>query len=540
MISNDFEINQVTQEFISEVNNKSDVDGISISKINYSANSKGDEFPTDQYEMVVGKGSLVYDSDSILRDTENQLNDSTTNYFDDDLHSIQDSKSLQDESQEEIQNQGFLLDDGIYYPEGGLKAWIATFGCFCGFFACFGIGNALGAVETQVQKYQLSSYSSTKIGWIFSLELFFTFISCIFSGTYFDRNGFKAPVIVGTILHVGGLWGTSTSNDYWEFILFFSLFLGCGNGVLISPLMSAPCHYFNRRRGLATALSTVGGSIGGAIFPVMLREFFKQTRENDSNFGYRWGIRSIAILNLSLLMLSICLVKERITPIAPVLPDNSFRTKMNNFIQVYIKNSFDANAFKDKRYLFCVIGTIMGEISICCSITYWGTYCISKGITEADVYLLIMVINVSGIPGRWVPGYFSDFIGRFNTAIITLLLLTFVEFFIWLPFGNNIRNMYIISILYGFFSGSIFSLLPVCCGQVSKTEEFGKRYATMYFVVAFATLISVPFSGTIIGNESVASYNRFIIWCSATTLVSAVCFWISKYYAVGAGQSIRF
>ena len=144
-----------------------------------------------------------------------------------------------------------------------------------------------------------------------------------------------------------------------------------------------------------------------------------------------------------------------------------------------------------------------------------------------------MIINVCGIPGRWVPGYLSDKFGRFNVAIATLLTLFIVMFVGWLPFGTNLTNMYVISALYGFCSGNVFSLLPVCCGQISKTEEFGKRYSTMYFVVAFGTLVGIPITGAIISNKTTADYQHYIIFCGLATFVSAVCYIISRAYCVG-------
>ncbi|CCH60584.1 hypothetical protein TBLA_0D00760 [Henningerozyma blattae CBS 6284] len=469
------------------------------------------------------------DSASILKkdDIESAIYNVSDSDVTDVEHDLASSYNPYDKKDEETP------EEDLSFPEGGKQAWIAVFGCFCGFVACFGLLNSLGAIETQIQKYQLADESSSTIGWIFSLQLFFTYTSCILSGTYFDRNGFKVPVIIGTVLHVGGLFGAANSTKLWHFILSFAICVGIGNGILMSPLVSAPCHYFNKRRGLATSLSTVGGSIGGAIYPIILRELFNKTHPNDPNYGYCWGVRTLAFMDLFLLSISILLVKERLKPTIPPLPDKTFKTKFDNFVQVYLKNSFDIFAFKDMRYLFCVLGTVMGEVSICSSITYWGTYSISKGVSENNAYIIIMLINVSGILGRWIPGYFSDYVGRFNVAILTLFLLSLVEFVAWLPFGTNLNNMYGISVLYGFFSGSIFSLLPVCCGQISKTEEFGKRYATMYFVVAFATLVSVPISGAIIGGESSHEYQHYIIWCGITAFASGCCFIVSRYFSVG-------
>lgn len=417
------------------------------------------------------------------------------------------------------------------YPEGGLKAWIVVFGCFLGLVACFGLLNTTGVIENYLQNHQLIDENSSSIGWVFSLFLFITFASCIFSGTYFDRNGFRDPMIFGSVLLVGGLFATANSTKLWHFILSLSIVAGFGNGIVLSPLVSCPAHYFKRKRGTASALATVGGSVGGGLFPLLLRKLFSLESKNDPYYGFVWGIRTLAFIFLILLLLSLCLVKERLPHVEVDRPTTEPRWRY--LLRVYVIESFDAKAFCDLRYVFCVIGTCFGELSLCSVITYYGAYAVSKGISQADSYMLIMVINLTGIPGRWVPGALSDSFGRFNVAIATLVGLGIIMLVGWLPFCNDLNSLYVISALYGFFSGSIFSLLPVCCGQISRTEDFGKRYSTMYFCVSFATLVGVPITGAIIGNKTDANYQHYKIFCAVTTLFSAFCFFISRYFAVG-------
>lgn len=160
------------------------------------------------------------------------------------------------------------------FPEGGLKAWVVTFGCFLGLIACFGLLNSTGVIESHLQDNQLANESVSTIGWLFSLFLFVCFASCIISGTYFDRNGFRTIMIVGTVFHVAGLFATANSTKYWHFILSFAIVCGFGNGIVLSPLVSVPAHYFFKRRGTALAMATIGGSVGGVVFPIMLRSFF--------------------------------------------------------------------------------------------------------------------------------------------------------------------------------------------------------------------------------------------------------------------------
>ena len=444
------------------------------------------------------------------------------------------SGNLVNEKEDE-EDSGFVSgdDDPYEYPEGGLRAWIVVFGCFCGFVACFGILNVISVIENYISDHQLSNESSSSIGWIFSLMLFMCFGSCIISGTYFDRNGFFLPVFVGTIMHVGGLLAAAQSTKIWHFILALSLVCGFGNGLLLSPLMSAPAHYFKKKRGTATAFSTVGGSIGGALFPLMLRKFYAMKRAGSPYFGYIWGMRAVALIDLALLVIAMALSKERLPHVTEPMKEGEPRWRY--ILRVYFLQSLDITAFKDLRYLFCVIGTVFGELAFSNLITYYSSYAMAWGISQGNAYLLVMVFNLVGIPGRWIPGYLSDHLGRFNVSITTLIALAIIMFVGYLPFGKNLTNFYVLTILFGFFSGTIFSLLPVCCGQISKTEEFGRRYSTMYFVVSFGNLIGVPIGGAIIGNKSQADYRHFLIFSGVIFLCSAAGFIVSRGFSIGYG-----
>ncbi|KAL3234818.1 Riboflavin transporter MCH5 [Nakaseomyces bracarensis] len=486
---------------------------------------KADDIDLDKPHFYTVASSSDEEDNNIKKDDNDLVRERTSQRSDDtDSDSDSDARSTDEEKR--------LVTDVEDFPEGGLRAWTTVLGCFCGLVACFGLLNASGVVEDHIQQYQLKNESPSTIGWVFSLFLFINFSSCIFSGTYFDRNGFRDPVILGAVLHVAGLIATANCTTTWQFILAFSIVCGFGNGILISPLVSVPAHYFNKRRGTALAMATVGGSIGGVIFPIILRKFFSLKSTTDPNYGFVWGVRTWGLIDLFLLGISILLAKERLPH---VVEDEKYQqeSRLQRVLRVYIMQSFDAKAFTDMKYLFCVVGTVIGEFSLCSTITYFASYSTAHGISESDAYMLIMVVNLTGILGRWIPGYMSDVIGRFNVAIMMILSLGIVMLAGWLPFGKDLTNMYVISALYGFFSGSIFSLLPVCCGQISKTEEFGRRYSTMYFVVAFGTLVAVPITGAIIGNQSLAGYQHYVIFCGVTSLLCACSFIVSRYFCVG-------
>ncbi|CCF58884.1 hypothetical protein KAFR_0F02880 [Kazachstania africana CBS 2517] len=440
------------------------------------------------------------------------------------------SSSSEEEDSEEVKSYNEEEDE---FPEGGLEAWLVTLGCFCGLIPVFGVDNITSVFEEYLEEHQLSGFSPSSIGWIFSIFNFVCFASGIFSGTYFDRNGFKKIVGLGAIIHAAGLFAMANSTKYWHFILSYSIVCAFGNGIALSPLVSCPAHYFKERRGLATACATIGGSIGGGILPLILRKMFSMTSKSNPYYGFVWGIRTLAFINLFLLSMAVVLGKERLphTKDGPVEP--TIKQRMKHIYDVYLIGSFDAKGLLDPVFFFCVAAAVLSEVSLSSVTTYFSSYARTRGVSQEDSYNLIMVLNFCGIPGRWIPGRLSDSFGRFNVAIVTIVMLSILMLVSWLPFGNDLTSLYVIAALYGFFSGSIFSLIPVCIGQVSKTSEFGKRYSTGYFIVALTTLYAVPIAGAIIGGGSHQEYQHYIVYCAVASLAGAACYAVSRHLVVG-------
>ena len=90
--------------------------------------------------------------------------------------------------------------DGVTYPEGGLQAWLVTFGSFCGMFAAFGVCNSLGTFTAYLSEHQLKGYDESTISWIFSIYIFLIFVGGLQIGPIFDAKGPRGLISLGSIL----------------------------------------------------------------------------------------------------------------------------------------------------------------------------------------------------------------------------------------------------------------------------------------------------------------------------------------------------
>ncbi|KAM3162969.1 hypothetical protein ACU8KH_03236 [Lachancea thermotolerans] len=422
-----------------------------------------------------------------------------------------------------------LVDNDLsLFPDGGREAYTVVAGACMGLTSVFGVVNSVGAIQAYISEHQLKAVRTSTVSWIFALYVFAVFASNVLCGCYFDRNGCRTAKYLGIILSVVGIFCLAECKEVYQFILCLSLLYGVGSGILMTCLISSVSTWFNRRRAHATAIASIGGSIGGIVFPIMLRKLY-------SEVGYAWAIRTLAFIITACLVLSTVLTREN----AAVMKYQREKLPWRKTLQIYVRYSLDLGSLKDCKFLFCTLGCCFAENGLIVTTTYFPSYAISKGVPESTSYALIAIINGCGILGR-CSGYIADrFTGRFMIITICLLLMTLLSLVMWLPFGHSLKVLYAFSALFGAVCSSILSLVPVAMSQICRTEDFGKRFGLMYLMTALASLAVMPAGGAIIGNGGAKQYDNFIIYCSVLTFSAATSYITSRFFAVGT-KRVKF
>ena len=209
----------------------------------------------------------------------------------------------------------------------------------------------------------------------------------------------------------------------------------------------------------------IGGSAGGILFPLVFQQLIPR-------IGFPWACRVTGFMQLALLIPANLLVKSRLKP----RPD--------------AKATVDFTAFRSLVFSLTTFATFLTEWGIFIPITYLSSYAIDKGAGEGFSYTLIAIFNVGSVFGRWLPSFIADIYGRYNVTVLMSICSFAVVLGLWLPSGDsgdNLKAMLIATaVACGFCSGSGIGLIPVCIGQICRTEDYGKRYGTCYCLASFA------------------------------------------------------
>lgn len=377
----------------------------------------------------------------------------------------------------------------------------------------------VGVFQEYVAKNQLASYNEDQVAWIFSIYVFLAFFGGLIVGPIFDLKGPRLLLILGSLFLVTGVLLMGISTAYWHFILTIGILAGSGSSLIFTPAVSSVGHFFLLRRAWATGIAATGGAAGGVVFPLMLQALLPK-------IGWAWSTRVLALIMVFLCAISIFLVrsntqydKKPARGLAPYLPD----------FRILKKGSF----------AFTTAGVFFMEWGLFIPIAYIASFALQRGVATAHFApVLVAFLNAGSAVGRFMPGLFADKVGRFNSMILLLILCGLSAIGLWLPATvlNNpsiVRQMTIaFAVLFGFASGANISLTPVCVGQLCKTDEYGRYYATCYTIVSFGTLTGIPIAGMLL-KACAGGYIGVVIFTSACYILGTLAFIIARALEVG-------
>ncbi|KAL2210309.1 MFS general substrate transporter [Sarocladium strictum] len=393
------------------------------------------------------------------------------------------------------------------YPEGGLQAWLVVVGAWFSLFASFGLLNTIAVFQTYTLENQLSSYSEGTVGWVFSVYTFLTFFGGVYIGPVFDKYGPRWLLVAGTVCTVGGMVLLSFCTDLWMFLVVFGVILGTGSSLIFTPCIAAVGHWFKVRRGLATGVASTAGGIGGVIYPLMLSRLFE-------SIGYGWAVRVLGLICLICCCIGIILVRSRLPPAQNASPHPDFKI------------------FKQIPFLHLSLGIFLLEFSLFIPLAYISSYAIRQGFSSEFSFNLIPILNASSVMGRVLPGWYADKVGPINVCIASVILSFIACLCVWLPAGHTAAGVIIFTILFGFGSGTSIAVAPVCVGQLCKTQEYGRYYATTYTLVSFACLIGIPIAGNIVEAQD-GAYQGLIILTGGVYVFSMLFLLLAKTSRLG-------
>ncbi|EMT67169.1 Riboflavin transporter MCH5 [Fusarium odoratissimum] len=345
----------------------------------------------------------------------------------------------------------------------------------------YGFMNSLGTIQSHLTLNELSGYSVSQVGWISGTYLFLSLIFNFQIGSILDRYG---PQILGPI---AAAFSTVTflllaeCTQYWHFILCLGLFGSIGSGIGAVTAIGVIGKLFTRRRGLAMGIAVMGTSLGGIIYPMMLRATF-------GKLGWAWSMRLVALVIACITSLGVLCY----------LPFRRL-TEGQQTVQRPQSFSLDLSAFKSLSFVVTALGICMVEFVNYGISGLLPTIARGAGFSTEDGYTLLSILGACSCLGRLSIGFVGDKAGPFNAMITTMFVILVFISSIFIPFSTTSASlMYTFTALWGYCSGSFYVLSPLCTGKTCEPQDYARYFGSTNMCVAVALLLANPLSGILL------------------------------------------
>ena len=301
----------------------------------------------------------------------------------------------------------------------------------------------------------------------------------------------------------------SICKKYWQVILAQGIVVGIGAGMAFIPSVAIVGTYFSTRRSTAMGLAAAGSSIGGVIYPVVLRRLIVQ-------IGLPWAIRVMAFIMLGTLLISISIMKPRLPP-----------RKSGPLI--------NTEALKDPVFAVWLLAVFFIFIGLYIPFFYVETYALNLGISANLAFYLLIIMNAASVPGRIFPSLLADKVGNLS-VMVPAVLLSGVIILAWISVQAQ-SPLIAISVFIGLTSGSIQAVLPATvpflCPDLSK---IGTNIGMTLFAAGLGLLIGSPVAGAILDAQSKGSnldFSGCLVFAGCVVVAGSILLTVARVLKVG-------
>lgn len=386
--------------------------------------------------------------------------------------------------------------DGLYY-----------FLHFIVVFLNFSLASTWGIIQEGWNKEFNGNFSQLSLSWVGSILISFAYASGPLNKTLRSFLGLKSLLMLGNILEFIGLMCASFSQEYWQLILTSGVISGIGISLIYMNIVGIPSQWFYKKRGLSNGIMMSSIGVGGLVFSPVVQLLIEK-------YNVRWCYRILSIIFIIGNTLAIFLIKnnKKITSITMT------------------KNLFDLSFFKNKKFLIFIIGNFLCVMIYMVPFVYLTRYSEKINISSYSSSIIISIMNGLNAIGRISMGYMGDKYGHINILVISIFLSSLSILLIWL-FSTTYILILIFGIIYGFISGSYWSLLVPICGKLTDVSNLINGINIIYFVNFIGYLVGIPIAELIFGLQTNTLNTFLILYCGILMLSASFCYLLLKIFS---------
>lgn len=353
-------------------------------------------------------------------------------------------------------------------PIGGwFRGWTMVGAGFVVLFVVYGLQFSYG--EFRQAATASEGWSQTSLSAIFAVYIGAYSILSAVSGWATDRYGPRVTVAVGSVLLCSGYALWAGAQHLWAVVVALAVVAPVGMSCSWVPVNATAVRWFVRRRGIAGAIVTSGGSAGNIVAPPVAALLIQA-------HGWRTALVIMAAVGL-VLLLGAASVLVRDPEQVGLHPDGAPQPPIVGTADASLT---PAQAVRSPTYWLLWVMYSLSFVVVFVPFVHGSAHAVELGISSITAATVISSIGVGGLAGRLLVGAFSDRTDRRRAVVASLALETLA--FLGLAGASGLGLLYPAAVAFGFSYGGAVAVFPALVG-----DYFGRAHAGVIVGRIFAS-----------------------------------------------------
>lgn len=373
-------------------------------------------------------------------------------------------------------------EDRLFY------GWVVVMVFFLIGITLYGIHFSFGLFFKSIEgEFNLTRAATSTI---VSVNMILAGVFSFLAGSALDRYGPKIVILLMGLFTGLSLLLTSQTSALWQLFLTYSLLLAMGTGPLYVVPMSVVARWFDKKRGMALGLASLGIGLGTVIMAPLATYLI-------TNFNWRTAYLIIGLIAWAVVIPLSRLLKKDPREVG-ALPDgvkasaeemksggNNLPPTDSSLLTVLRTRSFWLMVF---IWFFFAGNTML-------VFTHLVPHVTDLGFSAGQAAGVLSLVGAASVPGRLLFGIASDKLGRKLTPIIgTLLQLVAM---VWLIWAQELWGFYLYALVFGFAHSGLGPSMGALIGDTFGVGKIGAILGMLEIGYGIGAAIGVPVAGLI-------------------------------------------
>lgn len=370
---------------------------------------------------------------------------------------------------------------------GGVVVLCAFTLMFVGFGAAYSFAAFFRAFQAEF------SASRAHVSLVFSLCAFLYFMLGAPGGMLADRYGTRNVALAGVAFLVAGLVGASYARSVEVLYLTYSLGLGIGIGLTYVPSVGAVQPWFEKNRVLASGIAVSGIGAGNLLAPPLVAWCIDA-------LGWRGAYLALAAFTLVLGGAAAAGIRNRPAGQSPPTTGVTLKAAMRtrNFWVLYITLALSG------------FGCFVPLVHI-------GPYAMDAGHPESFAVLLVSLIGLGSLVGRFAVGGIAERVGRMRSLALMYLAMALMLLLWWGSTGALALSL--MAVGFGMSYGGFVAAFPSVVMDLFGARAVSGIIGCIYTAAGIGTLFGPPVAGA--AFDATGSYSAPILGAALFALIAA-------------------